>query len=243
MDSGCVAGIARRQTHPAPRVGSHESRYDSERCAAGALVCPDLEGSGGEDQQVGGSGHIRRRGMKRDVDLEAARAARRSSRQIDRDQWVVDQVRPDTGQVDDGRDVERSQLVGGADTRAGEDHGAGIGSCCEHHAVGFDDSSVQKADPRRTHPRALDVCHHSVWTDGEVRPRPRRGEVGDGGAHTHTIAGVARCRSRTDRPRPVVVVDIAMTRGDRAIQERGLDGVQLLPEVSANRDQTVRPVQ
>jgi hypothetical protein len=33
-----------------------------------------------------------------------------------------------------------------------------------------------------------------------------------------------------------------MTRGDRAIQERGLDRVQLLPGVAANRDQTVRTV-
>ena len=66
--------------------------------------------------------------MKRDVDLEAARAARRSSRQIDRNQWVVDQVRPDTGQVHDWRDVERSQLVGGTDARPGEDQGTGVGS-------------------------------------------------------------------------------------------------------------------
>ena len=33
-----------------------------------------------------------------------------------------------------------------------------------------------------------------------------------------------------------------MTRGDRAIEERGLDLVQLLPGVSADRDQTVRTV-
>ena len=155
--------------------------------------------------------------------LKATRAGRRSSRQVDGDQWVVDQVRPDPGQIHDGRDVERPQLVGGTDARAGEDHGAGIGSCCEHHTVRFDESSVQKADPRRTHPRALDVCHHGVGTDGEVRPRSRRGEVGDRGAHTHAIADVARCRSRTDCARPVVVLDVAMTRRDRPVEERRLD--------------------
>ena len=97
--------------------------------------------------------------------LEATRAGSGPSRKVDRDQWVVGEIRTDTGQVDDAVDAERLQLGGRTDARAGEDHRAGIGARGEHDAVGFDDGSVEEADPGRSRAGELDACHHRVRPD------------------------------------------------------------------------------
>ena len=96
--------------------------------------------------------------------------------------------------------------------------------------------------PDRSCPRALDTSHHRVRPDGEVLPGTCPGEVRDRSAHPHAVADVARCRSDSDRARPIVVLDILMTRRDRALEERRLATVHLARWVTADRDRALRTV-
>ena len=87
------------------------------------------------------------------MSLEAAGAWRRAGWKVDGEQRVVAEVPSDTGEIHDGCDPERPELVGRADARARKDHGAGVGPSSEHDAVCLDEGSVEETDPRRTRSR------------------------------------------------------------------------------------------
>ena len=109
VNPGRVARLARRQTHPAARPRCHQARNDSENGATRSVVRSDIERASKEHEQVGRPGTVCTRRMERQVGLKTTQARRRSSRQVDGDQWVVHQVRPDPGQVQHWRDVEGTQ--------------------------------------------------------------------------------------------------------------------------------------
>ena len=59
---------------------------------------------------------------------------------------MVDEIRPDPGQVDDGRDSQCLEFDRCTDAGASEDHRAGVRSGREYDAIGFDEGPVEKAD-------------------------------------------------------------------------------------------------
>ena len=99
------------------------------------------------------------------------------------------------------------------------------------------DSLASRSTVRDLHP-----ADRHVGADGEIRPAPGGGEVGDGGAHPQAVADVAWCRSDAEGAWSVVVRDVSVPDLDRGLDERLLDRAAFVDRVAADRDRTVVPV-